>query len=68
MKKRITKITKKLLKTGGPYLLHPTYYDPYFLDYIGENPYIITVHDMIHEKFPQYVTDANITIGHKKRL
>lgn len=61
-------ITKKLLKTSGPYLLHPTYYDPYFLDYIGENPYIITVHDMIHEKFPQYVTDANITINHKKEV
>ena len=26
------------------------------------------VHDMIHEKFPQYVTDANITIGHKKKV
>ena len=23
---------------------------------------------MIHEKFPQYVTDANITIGHKKKV
>ena len=66
--KKNHEITKKLLKTGGPYLLHPTYYDPYFLDYIGENPYIITVHDMIHEKFPQYVTDANITIGHKKKV
>ena len=43
--KKNHEITKKLLKTGGPYLLHPTYYDPYFLDYIGENPYIITVHD-----------------------
>lgn len=28
--KKNHEITKKLLKTGGPYLLHPTYYDPYF--------------------------------------
>lgn len=59
-------ITKKLLNSKQAYLLHPTYYDPYFLDFIGENPYVITVHDMIHEKFPQYVTDADITINNKK--
>ena len=23
-----------------------TYYDPYFLKYIGNNPYVITVHDL----------------------
>jgi len=61
-------LTKKLLRSKKPYLLHPTYYDPYFLDYIGENPFVITVHDMIHEKFPQYVTDSEITLSHKKEV
>lgn len=35
-------------------LFHPTYYDPYFLKYLGEKPFVLTVHDMIHEKYPMY--------------
>lgn len=36
----------------------PTYYDPYFLNFINEKPFILTVYDMIHELFPQYFSDA----------
>ena len=32
-------------------LFHPTYYDPYFLDYIDDKPFVLTVHDMIHERY-----------------
>lgn len=32
-------------------LFHPTYYDPYFLTGLGKKPFILTVHDTIHEKF-----------------
>jgi glycosyltransferase involved in cell wall biosynthesis len=32
-------------------LFHPTYYDPYFLSYIGKKPFVLTVYDMIHERF-----------------
>lgn len=32
-------------------VLHPTYYDPYVLKNIGSKPFVITLHDMIHEKF-----------------
>lgn len=46
------KLSKKLLQQNKEFLFHPTYYDPYFLKYIGNNPYVITVHDMIHENFP----------------
>ena len=31
-------------------IFHLTYYNPYFLKYL-KKPYVITVHDMIHEKF-----------------
>ena len=44
-------LSKNLLQQSNKYLFHPTYYDPYFLKYIGSNPYVITVHDMIHERF-----------------
>ncbi len=33
-------------------VFHPTYYDGYFLDHIGKKPFVLTVHDMIHELFP----------------
>ena len=32
-------------------IFHPTYYDPYFLKYIGNKPFVLTVHDMIHELY-----------------
>ena len=36
-------------------IFHPTYYDPYFLKYLGKKPFVLTVHDMIHEKLtPQH--------------
>ena len=34
-------------------IFHPTYYGIEFLDYIGKKPFILTVHDMIHELFPK---------------
>jgi len=30
-------------------VFHPTYYDPYFLKYLGDKPFILTIHDMIYE-------------------
>ncbi len=51
-------------------LVHPTYYDPYFLDHIGEAPFVVTVHDMIHELYPQFFKagDVTMTTAHKKLL
>lgn len=47
-------------------VLHPTYYDPYFLPGLSK-PFVITVHDMIHEKFPQYFSPADETPSQKRR-
>jgi glycosyltransferase involved in cell wall biosynthesis len=41
------------LKTSSFDVFHPTYYDDYFLQYLGQKPYVVTVYDMIHELFPQ---------------
>ncbi|WKL48285.1 glycosyltransferase family 1 protein [Flavobacterium pectinovorum] len=40
-------------------LFIPTYYDPYFLNYTDNKPFVLTVYDMIHELFPQYFSDAD---------
>lgn len=33
-------------------VFHPTYYNPYFLGYLGKRPYVLTVYDMAHEVYP----------------
>lgn len=57
---------RHLLKQGDFHIFHPTYYNPYFLKLIGDKPYVLTVHDMIHELFPHYfdVIDPH-TCGYK---
>lgn len=47
-------------------IVHPTYYDPYFLPYIHGKRLVMTAHDMIHELFPQYVKKDDITIEQKR--
>ncbi|MBE7170978.1 MAG: glycosyltransferase family 4 protein [Williamsia sp.] len=42
------------IQEGDFDLFHPTYYDDYFLEYIGEKPFVVTVYDMIHQIFPEY--------------
>lgn len=66
--KKNHRCTRHLLKRNHQYLFHPTYYNPYFLKYIGNNPYVVTVHDMIHEIFPQYVTDSDVVIEQKREV
>ena len=39
------------LKMGEYDIFHPTNYDPYFLDALGDKPFVLTVHDMVHEIF-----------------
>ncbi|WP_321777751.1 glycosyltransferase family 1 protein [Sulfurimonas sp.] len=49
-------------------VFHPTYYDPYFLKYIGATPFILTVYDMIHEKFSEFVSKNDLAANNKKIL
>lgn len=57
-----------LLTKSKNYLFHPTYYDPYFLKYIGSNPFVVTVHDMIYERFFSYSEDVKEIIRQKKEV
>ena len=49
-------------------IFHPTYYDPYFLDYLGKTPYILTIYDMIHEQYPGDFDTSDPTSAGKKIL
>ena len=58
----------KMLRDGGFDLVHPTYYDPYFLDALGGRPFVVTVHDFVHEVFPEFFDPRDPTPIHKKAL
>lgn len=66
-KKISEKQTKEPLKNSNFDLFIPTYYDPYFLDFIDDKPFVLTIYDMIHELMPQYfVGDPwNVTANKK---
>lgn len=58
----------KVLKSQDFDIFHPTYYDPYFLEYIGKKPFVLTIHDMIYEKYPEFCSDTDKIIKNKKIL
>jgi glycosyltransferase involved in cell wall biosynthesis len=49
-------------------IFHPSDYDNYYLDYIGNKPYVVTVYDMIHEIFPEYLSINSPTTKNKKNI
>ena len=54
------------LELGDYDILHPTYYDPYFL-LRTKKPFVLTVYDMIHEIYKEYFP-MNDSISSNKRL
>jgi glycosyltransferase involved in cell wall biosynthesis len=56
-----------LIKANDFDILHPTYYNTDLLKNL-QRPFVITVHDMIHELFPTYFPDADIISAGKKQL
>ena len=57
-----------ILKKQNFEIFHPTYYETYFLKYIGTKPFVLTVYDMIHEKFPDMFGINDKTSKNKKLL
>lgn len=49
-------------------IYHPTYYDPYLLPSIINKPFILTIHDMIHEIFFLDSGSDEKTSEQKKRM
>ena len=47
-------------------IFHPTYFDNYFLGHI-KKPFVLTVYDMIHEKYAEYF-ENNVDSINKRRL
>ncbi|MCM8787758.1 MAG: glycosyltransferase family 4 protein [Candidatus Omnitrophica bacterium] len=56
------------LKKGDFDVFHPTYYDTYFLKYLRGKPFVLTIHDMIHEKYSYYHHPNDVISNQKKIL
>ena len=70
-KKRISKWNKnysryRIAKNDFD-IFHPTYFHPYFLKLL-KRPFVITVHDMIYELYPDYFNSADLTAQYKKQV
>ncbi|GGI22897.1 glycosyltransferase family 4 protein [Pedobacter mendelii] len=61
------KYSKYLINKNDFDVLHPTYYEPYFLKKL-KKPYVITVHDMIHELMPDSFPWNDIAAVHKREI
>ncbi|HSD15415.1 MAG TPA: glycosyltransferase family 1 protein [Flavobacterium sp.] len=62
------KATLKAIKAQDFDVFVPTYFNPYFVDTLGNKPFVLTVYDMIHEKLPQYFQRDTKTSEQKKLL
>lgn len=59
---------RKLLLKGSIDVFHPTYFDDWFLPYLGNTPFVLTIHDMIPERFPQFFKADDFQIRMKLKL
>ena len=50
----------KKIKEGDYDVFHPTFFDNYFLPYLREKPFVLTVHDLMPELFGWYSKDPQI--------
>jgi len=60
-------VSKNIISKREYDIFHPTYYDPYFLDYIGKKPFVLTIYDMIHEVLTNYF-HCNDRVSEYKKL
>jgi glycosyltransferase involved in cell wall biosynthesis len=55
-------------KIQRPDIFHPTYYHQYFLESIGDLPFVLTIYDMAHEMYPGLFHPLDFTVKNKRAL
>lgn len=61
------KYSQAKIKFGSYDVFHPTFYEDYFIGKI-KRPYVITIYDLINERYPQYFQANDEFIARKKAL
>ncbi len=57
---------KRLQQSTAP-IFHATYHQPYFLPYLGDKKYVLTVHDMNYELMPERFPKAQAIMEMKRQ-
>lgn len=65
---RNKKCSINALSSGKFDVFHPTFFDDYFLPYLKGKPFVLTIHDMIPELYPQYFAKDDRQIIMKRKL
>jgi glycosyltransferase involved in cell wall biosynthesis len=65
-----TALALRLIEAGQFDVFHPTYYNLYFLEKLlwTRKPFVLTVHDLIHERFPELFSANDATLACKRLL
>lgn len=58
--------TIDLLKKGDFDIFYPTFFDTYFIPYLNGKPFVMSIHDMIPELYPQFFSRNDMQIVGKK--
>lgn len=58
----------ELIKSKRFDIFHPTFFDLYFLKFLEKKPFVLTIHDMTPELFPEYYSSNYYQIINKKIL
>lgn len=58
----------QMLKEGGYDVFHPTFFNDYFLPYLQGRPFVLTIHDMMPELFPDYFGKNDMQVLAKRKL
>ena len=59
---------KSILQKGKIDIFHPTYFSDWFLPYLNGVPFILTIHDMIPERFPEFFKADDFQIQMRRKL
>lgn len=59
--------TLEALNKGEFDIFHPTFFGDYYLDRLNGKPYVLTVHDMIIELYPEFINSPEF-VKRKKKL
>lgn len=58
----------ELLKKGEFDVFHPTFFDGYFLPYLNDKPFVLTIHDLISERMEKDRNRNDAQIKQRQRL
>lgn len=62
------KLSIEMLEKGDYDIFYPTFFSTYFLGHLHDKPFVMSVHDMIPELYPQYFSSNDMQIVGKREM